>query len=41
MGDQFLSDYLALYIEKVILEGISNDMIMQIFQGIRPRRVQL
>ena len=41
MGDQFLSDYLVSYIDKVILEGISNDTIMQIFQGIRTRRVQL
>ena len=41
MGDRFLSDYLVSYIDKVILEGISNDTIMQIFQGIRTRRVQL
>ncbi|KAJ9543366.1 hypothetical protein OSB04_023073 [Centaurea solstitialis] len=40
MGDQFLSDYFVSYTKKVILEGISNDTIMQIFKGIRPCRVQ-
>ena len=41
MGDQFLSDSLVSYIEKSVLDGISNDVIVDIYQGIRPRRVQL
>ncbi|KAJ9538767.1 hypothetical protein OSB04_031500 [Centaurea solstitialis] len=35
----FLSDYLVSYIEEVILKSISSDTIMQIFQGIRHRRI--
>ena len=41
MGDKFLSDSLVSYIEKSVLDGISNDVIVDIYQGIRPRRVQL
>ncbi|KAI3766200.1 hypothetical protein L2E82_16252 [Cichorium intybus] len=41
MGDQFLSDSLVSYIEKGVLDSISNDTVMEIFQAIRPRRVQL
>ncbi|XP_023751173.3 uncharacterized protein LOC111899564 [Lactuca sativa] len=41
MGDQFLSDSLVSYIEKNVLDSISNDTTVKLYQAIRPRRVQL
>ncbi|XP_052627754.1 uncharacterized protein LOC111888627 [Lactuca sativa] len=41
MSDQFLSDSLVSYIEKNVLKDIDNDAIVNMFQDIRPRRVQL
>nr|KAJ0218088.1 hypothetical protein LSAT_V11C300130080 [Lactuca sativa] len=41
MGDQYLSDSFVSYIEKNVLDSISNDTIVKLYQAIRPRRVQL
>nr|KAJ0206281.1 hypothetical protein LSAT_V11C500267400 [Lactuca sativa] len=38
MGDQFLSDSLVSYIEKNVLDSISNDTTVKLYQAIRPRR---
>lgn len=40
MDDQILSDSLMSYIEKSVLEGISNETFVKIYQDIRLRRVQ-
>ena len=41
MGDQWLNDYLTVYIEKDIARRIDNESIMQRFQNMKPRRRQL
>ena len=41
MSDKFLSDSLVSYIEKNILDSIGLETIVNIFQDIRPRRIQL
>lgn len=41
MGDQWMNDCLVTYIEKDIFKTISNEKIMQRFQGMKTRRRQL
>jgi hypothetical protein len=41
MGDQWMNDCLITYIEKDIFKTISNEEIMQRFQGMKTRRGQL
>nr|KAJ0201114.1 hypothetical protein LSAT_V11C600299190 [Lactuca sativa] len=41
MGDQFMNDCLVSYIEKDVLNGISNDAIKDYFQNMSSRREQL
>ncbi|XP_071708432.1 uncharacterized protein [Rutidosis leptorrhynchoides] len=38
MGDQFMNDCLLLYIEKDVLDDISNNTIMDEFYRMKPRR---
>ncbi|XP_071708719.1 uncharacterized protein [Rutidosis leptorrhynchoides] len=38
LGDQFMNDCLLAYIEKDVLDGISNDAIMDEFYRMKPRR---
>ncbi|GJR03350.1 zinc finger MYM-type protein 1-like protein [Tanacetum coccineum] len=40
LGGDFMHDCLVSYVEKDILEGISNDTIMARFQAIKPRKTQ-
>ncbi|XP_071718979.1 uncharacterized protein [Rutidosis leptorrhynchoides] len=40
LGDQFMNDCLLAYIEKDVLDGISNDAIMDKFYRMKPRRKQ-
>ena len=41
MGDQWMNDCLITYIENDIFKTISNEEIMQRFQGMKTRRGQL
>jgi hypothetical protein len=41
MGDEWMNDCLITYIEKDIFKTISNEEIMQRFQGMKTRRGQL
>ncbi|XP_050232960.1 uncharacterized protein LOC126681466 [Mercurialis annua] len=41
MGDEFLSDSLSCYIEKTIFLKIDNEPILQRFQAMQTRRMQL
>ena len=41
MGDQLMNDNLIVYVEKDIFDSIDNEVIMQHFQSMKPRRVQL
>jgi len=41
MGDQWMNDCLVTYIENDIFKTISNEKIMQRFQGMKIRRRQL
>ena len=41
MGDQWLNDFLSVYIEKDIARRIDNESIMQRFQNMKPCRRQL
>ncbi len=41
IGDQLMNDCLVAYIEKDVFDGISNEVIMQRFQAIKPYRGQL
>lgn len=41
IGDQWLNDRLVTYIEKEVFNGIDNEAIMQRFQNMKPRRMQL
>ncbi|KAL0015263.1 hypothetical protein SO802_002332 [Lithocarpus litseifolius] len=41
MGDQWMNDYLVVYIEKDVACSIDNETIMQRFQNIKTRRRQL
>ena len=41
MGDQLMNDNLIVYIEKDIFYSIDNEVVIQRFQNMRPRRVQL
>ena len=40
MSDQFMNDCLVSYIEKDVLDGISNDAIIEYFRIMKPRREQ-
>ncbi|XP_071691348.1 uncharacterized protein [Rutidosis leptorrhynchoides] len=40
LGDQFMNDYLLTCIEKDVLDGISNDAIMDEFFDMKPHRQQ-
>ena len=41
MGDQWMNDYLVVYIERDIVYSIDNEIIMQQFQNMKTRRKQL
>ena len=41
MGDQWMSDQLLVYVEKDIFDSIDNDTIVQHFQNMKTRRIQL
>jgi hypothetical protein len=41
MGDGYLSDALSLYIEKELAQGLSTELIIEKFQALSIRRVQL
>jgi hypothetical protein len=41
MKDDFLANYLIVYIEKEIVERLTIDMIIDDFYSIKERRVQL
>ncbi|KAL4644323.1 hypothetical protein ACB092_02G157200 [Castanea dentata] len=41
MGDQWMNDYLVVYIEKNVACSIDNETIMQRFQNMKTRRRQL
>ncbi|CAM8883458.1 unnamed protein product [Rhodiola kirilowii] len=41
MGDEFLNDCLICYIEKDIFKGIDNEVIIQHFQNMKTRRMNL
>ena len=41
MGDQLMNDNLIVYVEKDIFDSNDNEVIMQRFQSMKPRRVQL
>ena len=41
MGDQWLNDFLSVYIEKDIARRIDNESIKQRFQNMKPHRRQL
>ena len=38
MGDQWLNDSLVVYVEKDIFDSIDNELIMQRFQKMKPKR---
>ncbi|KAL0730532.1 hypothetical protein Bca4012_026625 [Brassica carinata] len=41
IGDQFLSDCMVCFIEKELLESVSNEKVIQRFQMMNKRRVVL
>ncbi|XP_022874191.1 uncharacterized protein LOC111393022 [Olea europaea var. sylvestris] len=41
MGDIWLNDNLVVYVEKAVFKQIENEVILQHFQIMRPRRIQL
>ncbi|XP_004296334.1 PREDICTED: uncharacterized protein LOC101297233 [Fragaria vesca subsp. vesca] len=41
MGDQWLNDSLTVYLEKDVFNAIDNEVIIQRFQNMAPRRGQL
>ena len=41
MGDQWMNDNLLVYVERDIFNSLSNEIIMQRFQGMKTRRGQL
>ena len=41
MGDQWMNDYLVVYIEKDVACTIDNEIIMQRFQNMKTRKRQL
>ncbi|XP_022899250.1 zinc finger MYM-type protein 1-like [Olea europaea var. sylvestris] len=41
MGDHSLNDHLVVYVEKDLFKNVENEAIMQCFQNMRPRRIQL
>ena len=41
MGDQWLNDRLVVYIQKDIFCSLNNEVILQRFQYMKPRRGQL
>ncbi|XP_022889309.1 uncharacterized protein LOC111404782 [Olea europaea var. sylvestris] len=41
MGDIWLNDNLVVYVEKTVFKQIKNEAILQRFQIMRPRRIQL
>ena len=41
MGDQWLNDSLVVYVEKDIFDSIDNELIMQQFQKMKPRKGEL
>nr|KAJ0207608.1 hypothetical protein LSAT_V11C500250120 [Lactuca sativa] len=41
MGDQFMNDCLVSYIEKDVLDGISNDILIDFFRDMKTRHEQL
>ncbi|XP_026398285.1 uncharacterized protein LOC113294076 [Papaver somniferum] len=41
MGDEWLNDCLLAYVEKVIMDSIVNDIIMNRFQIMKPRKGRL
>ena len=41
MGDQWINDQLFVYVEKYIFDNIDNDTIVQHFQKIKTRGIQL
>ena len=41
MGDQWMNDYLVVYIEKDVVCSIDNKIIIQRFQNMKTRRRQL
>ncbi|XP_022846218.1 zinc finger MYM-type protein 1-like [Olea europaea var. sylvestris] len=41
MGDVWLNDNLVIYVEKAIFKQLENEAILQSFQIMRPRRIQL
>ena len=41
MGDQWMNDCLVTYIENDVFDSIDNELIMQRFQNMKSRRMQL
>lgn len=41
MGDDWLNENLVVYVEKDIFKKLENEAILQRFQNMRPRRMQL
>ena len=41
MEDQLMNDQLLVYVEKYIFDSIDNNTIVQHFQNIKTRRIQL
>ena len=41
MGDEWMNDNLIVYIEKDIFDKVDNEVIMQRYQRMKPRREQL
>ncbi|XP_075106718.1 uncharacterized protein LOC142179620 [Nicotiana tabacum] len=41
IGDAFLNDYLVCYFEKEVFTNVSNDAIIDRFQSMKKRRVQV
>ncbi|XP_022843173.1 uncharacterized protein LOC111366700 [Olea europaea var. sylvestris] len=41
MGDELLNDNLVVYMEKYLFMKLENEIILQHFQNMRPRRIQL
>ena len=41
IGDQFLSDCMVCFVEKELLDSVSNEKVIQRFQKMNERRVIL
>ncbi|XP_059285687.1 uncharacterized protein LOC132039160 [Lycium ferocissimum] len=41
IGDQYLNDCLVCYIERDVFTNVSNDVVIDHFQKMKPRRGQL